>query len=89
MSIPIHSCMIKKAVRDEEGYQKLKEAMRINMECGHYSTFGCECEHTPPCGPDPTPEQMAALNARLKDDLKDVKTDQDEDPGPEGPPGAP
>jgi len=84
MSQPISSCHVKRAVRDEEGYQWLKKAMRVNIECGHYSTFGCECEHTPSCGPDPTPEQMAVLNARLKEDLKDVRTPY-RDPGPEGP----
>ena len=93
MSQPISSCMIKKAVRDEGGYQRLKGAMRGNVECGHYSIFGCECEHTPSCGPEPTPDQMAALNARLYEDLKGVKfqgaSGMPCEPGPIGPPGVP
>jgi hypothetical protein len=35
-------------------------------------TFGCECKCEPKCI-TPTNEQIAALNARLKEDLKDVK----------------
>jgi hypothetical protein len=64
--------MIAQACSNEEGYVVLREAMRINMVYGHYSTFGCECKHEPKCIV-PTNEQMDALNARLKEDLKDVK----------------
>ena len=72
MSQPISSCTIARACMGEEGYAFLREAMRINMECGHYMTFGFECKCEPKCIV-PTPDQMTALNARLKEDLKDVK----------------
>jgi len=72
MSHPISSCMIARACMHEAGYTDLRESMRINMECGHYMTFGCECKCEPKCI-TPTPDQITALNARLKEDLKDVK----------------
>jgi len=73
MSQPISECMMRRAVRDEQGYQELKESMRWNMECDHFGVIGCECDHAPSCGPDLTNEQLTILNARLKEDLKDVR----------------
>jgi hypothetical protein len=64
--------MIARACMNEEGYVVLREAMRINMQYGHYITFGCECKHDPKCIV-PTQEQEDALNVRLKEDLKGVK----------------
>lgn len=84
MSMPIIACTISKAAHgDEAAYARLRDAMRYNKQCGHWSQFPCQCE--PRC-PVPSEEAMAALNARLEEDLKDVKTDN-RFQGPPGPPG--
>jgi hypothetical protein len=70
MSIPIPSCLISKAVTDEKAYKVLLERMTYNLECGHWTCLGCS--HNPPC-PEPTEEQIVALEARLLKDVEEKK----------------
>lgn len=72
MSVPVSYCLIAKAAAgDDAAYQSLLAAMRINMKCGHYSTFPCNCD--PPCA-EVTKEQGEALNQRLTADLTTEQT---------------
>lgn len=63
MSIPISFCLVSKAaLGDEEAFGRLKDVMKINIKQGHWSQGGCH--HQPPC-PQPTEEQVTALNMKL------------------------
>jgi hypothetical protein len=67
MSIPIVACNVFKAARgDEEAFQNLVEAMKYNIECGHYSQFSCMCN--PPCQAPPD-EAIKAVEIRLNQEL--------------------
>jgi hypothetical protein len=73
MSHPLTDCLIARACASEEGYVVLREAMRVNMLYGHWSTYHGPCPHDPKCYTSlPTQEQIDALNARLQEDLKDA-----------------
>jgi len=63
MSQPISACTISKAAHgNQDALKFLTQAMKTNVECGHYSTF--PCRHDPPC-PVPTEEMMKKLNQHL------------------------
>ena len=63
MSIPISACLIIRAAKgDESSYEQLIHDYTVNMECGHWTTFGCRCD--PPCE-QPTDEQKDELQRRL------------------------
>jgi hypothetical protein len=85
MSIPISSCVVyKAALGDEQAYESLVNAYKINLACGHYSRFGCSCN--PPCEV-PTKEQMEVLQKRLDDYFKENPVKETGWP-PSGPMGA-
>lgn len=85
MSQPIGDCIIAQACKSEEGYARLREAMRVNMLYGHWTTYHGPCPHDPKCfPPNPTPEQVDALNARLQEDLKDAPRGGNDFPGQQG-----
>lgn len=68
MSQPIPFCLISKAAHgDEQARNRLMQAMKYNIECGHYSIWPCRC--VPPC-PEPTAEMMSALNEHLAETAK-------------------
>jgi hypothetical protein len=63
MSAPISACLIYKAGRgDQEAFDSLVHAMRINRRWGAFTQF--PCFHDPPCEPC-TREQHAELNKRI------------------------
>ena len=66
MSVPIYQCSISKAVDDKNAYDDLLWKMKINWECGHWSTFSCRCE--PRCRV-PSEEEINDLNQRLEKDI--------------------
>ena len=73
MSTPFAYCLVSKAGNgDVAAYEKLREIMRYNLKCGHWSMFPCQCQ--PTC-PELTEEQARALDAKLRADLADVKCD--------------
>jgi hypothetical protein len=68
MSEPIAGCWILAAARGDEGsYQKILKAMRYNIAFGSQTIFPCNCQ--PRC-PQPTDEQMEALDRRLQADIQ-------------------
>jgi len=71
---------------DEAAYNDLRDRMRVNLQYGHWSTFPCQCE--PSC-PQPSDEQLDALNARLQNDLAGVPRDTVDPPGDKGEEGVP
>jgi len=83
MSQPITDCIIARACMNEESYARLREAMRVNMLYGHWTTYHGPCPHDPKCIV-PTPEQVDALNARLQEDLKNAPRGGDCDQGQRG-----
>jgi hypothetical protein len=84
MSIPISTCLTVKAAKgDEAAFEKLANAMKVNMQYGHWSQYPCDCD--PKC--DCTDEELAALNDRLAEHIGDVESDLP--PGEPGPPGEP
>jgi hypothetical protein len=65
MSIPILACNVIKAAKgDQDAYNGLIEAMKVNFACGSYSTLPCTCD--PKCGPC-TELEIDALNQNLAD----------------------
>ncbi|HVN31105.1 MAG TPA: hypothetical protein VMT45_03900 [Thermoanaerobaculaceae bacterium] len=67
MSETIAGCWILAAARGDEGsYRKLLQAMRQDLASGSRTIVPCACQ--PRC-PQPTEEQMAALDRRLQADL--------------------
>jgi hypothetical protein len=69
MSEPIAGCWILAAARGDEGsYRKVLRAMRNELASGSRTIVPCSCQ--PRC-PQPTEEQMAALDRRLQADLAD------------------
>ena len=67
MCEPIAGCWILAAARGDEGsYRKVLEAMRRGLAEGSQTIVPCHC--TPLC-PQPTAEQMEALDRRLQTDL--------------------
>jgi len=71
MSIPITSCQICKAARgDEEVFDQLVKAMKVNRECGHWSQFPCQCD--PPCE-QPSDEQLSEFNDRMQAALAGIQ----------------
>jgi hypothetical protein len=73
MSTPITDCMVAKACTSENGYVDMLKAMRINISSPCFSIYHDPCPHAPKCFTTmPTPEQIDALNARLRNDLKDA-----------------
>lgn len=74
MSEPIAGCWILAAARGDEGsYLKLLEARRHDLASGSRTIVPCNCQ--PHC-PQPTDEQMQALDRRLQADLPDTPTTQ-------------
>ncbi len=66
MSEPIAGCWILAAARGDEGsYRKVLRAVRKSLTDGSQAIVPCSCE--PRC-PQPTREQMDALNERLRAD---------------------
>lgn len=85
MSIPVSVCLISKAAHgDEKATVELFKVMKVNIECGHYTTFPCRC--APPC-PVPTSEMMARLNKRMLDVSRKEEWKYTGRSGEEGPPG--
>jgi hypothetical protein len=69
MSEPIAGCWILAAARGDEGsYRKVLRAMRNELASGSRTIVPCACQ---PLCPQPTEEQMAALDRRLQADLAD------------------
>ena len=69
MSEPIVGCWILAAARGDEGsYQKVLKSMRYNIAFDSQTIFPCNCQ--PRC-PQPTDEQMEALDRRLQADLSE------------------
>jgi len=67
MSDAIPGCWILAAARGDEGsYQKVLKAMRYDIAFGLQTIFPCTCQ--PRC-PQPTREQMDALDRRLQADV--------------------
>jgi hypothetical protein len=67
MSDPIAGCWILAAARGDEGsYKKVLKAMRYTIESGSQTIVPCNCQ--PRC-PQPTEEQMEALDRRLQADI--------------------
>jgi len=84
MSVPIKACLVIRAASgDEDAYEKLVRAMKYNIECGHYTSYPCDCN--PRC--DCTDEELEALDKRIKKDLKGVNPQMPE--GITGEPGEP
>lgn len=81
MSIPISTCLVAKAVKNEESYQELLKAMKINKTYGHWSYIPCSCATT--C--IASAEEIDKLNDRLEKDLEGIVCELDN--GPEGPSG--
>ena len=74
MSEPIVGCWILAAARGDEGsYQKVLKSMRYNIAFGSQTIFPCNCQ--PRC-PQPTDEQMEALDRRLQADIRAARDDQ-------------
>jgi hypothetical protein len=75
MSEPIAGCWILAAARGDQGsYQMVLQAMRHNIEFGSQTIFPCNCQ--PRC-PQPSEEQMEALDRRLHADLYGPEDEQD------------
>ena len=69
MSEPIAGCWILAAARGDEGsYKKVLQAMRDDLISGSRTIVPCACQ---PLCPQPTEEQIAALDRRLQADLAD------------------
>jgi len=67
MSEQVAGCWILAAARGDEGsYRKVLEAMRRGLAGGSKTIVPCHC--TPRC-PQPTEEEMEALDRRLQADL--------------------
>lgn len=67
MSEQVAGCWILAAARGDEGsYRKVLQAMRRGIADGSQTIVPCEC--TPRC-PQPTAEQMDALDRRLQAEL--------------------
>jgi hypothetical protein len=67
MNETIAGCWILAAARGDEGsYQKLLQATRHHLASGSRTIVPCSCQ--PRC-PQPTDEQMEALDRRLQADL--------------------
>jgi hypothetical protein len=67
MSEQVAGCWILAAARGDEGsYRKVLQAMRRELAGGSQRIVPCGC--TPRC-PQPTAEQMEALDRRLQEDL--------------------
>ena len=74
MSEPIAGCWILAAARGDEGsYRKLLQAMRHDLVSGSRTIVPCNCQ--PRC-PQPTDEQMEALDRRLQAELHGAPTAQ-------------
>lgn len=73
--MPISTCQVcKAALGDEDVFNQLVEAMKYNLQCGHWSQFPCECD--PPC-PKPSDEQLDKFNERMNAALgKDKEEDE-------------
>jgi hypothetical protein len=68
MSETIAGCWILAAARGDEGsYRKLLQAMRLDLASGSRTIVPCNCQ--PRC-PQPTDEQMEALDRRLQADIQ-------------------
>jgi hypothetical protein len=79
MTEPIAGCWILAAARRDEGsYQKVLKAMRYNIAFGSQTMFPCNCQ--PRC-PQPTDEQMEALDRRLQADLSESQEEHGADHG--------
>jgi hypothetical protein len=75
MSEPIAGCWILAAARGDEGsYQKVLQATRHNIEFGSQTIFPCNCQ--PRC-PQPTQQQMEAMDRRLQADLYRTQNEHD------------
>jgi len=75
MSEPIAGCWILAAARGDEGsYQTVLQVMRHTTESGSHTIFPCNCR--PRC-PQPTEEQMEALDRRLQTDLYGTQNEHD------------
>jgi hypothetical protein len=79
VSEPIAGCWILAAARGDEGsYRKVLDAMRDELASGARTIVPCACQ--PRC-PQPSPEQMAELNSRLRAELR---TEPGDDTAPDG-----
>lgn len=64
MSAPISACWISKAVQgDQQAFKTLLGAAIYNLDNPSNLVFSCNCK--PPC-PEPSPEQIKALNAQIR-----------------------
>jgi hypothetical protein len=78
MTEHVAGCWILAAARgDERSYRKVLEAVRRGIADGSQTIVPCQC--TPRC-PQPTAEQMKALDARLQADLHGVQSATDGHP---------
>jgi hypothetical protein len=74
MSEAVAGCWILAAARGDEGsYRKVLQAMRHELASGSRTVFPCCCE---PLCPQPTLEEMAALDQRLQADIRTAGDDQ-------------
>ena len=74
MSDAIAGCWILAAARGDEGsYRKVLQAMRHELVSGSRTVSPCSCE---PLCPQPTLEQMDALDRRLQADISTADDNQ-------------
>lgn len=67
MSIPITYCLKSAAGRGcETAFRRLFDAMKYNLECGHFSQIPCNCD--PRC-PVLTDKEIVDLNNQLNEAL--------------------
>jgi hypothetical protein len=77
MGEQVAGCWILAAARGDDGsYRKVLEAVRRGLADGSQTIVPCAC--TPRC-PQPTPEQMEALDRRLQSDLSPTPGEADVD----------
>jgi len=85
MSVPIKACLVIRAASgDEDAYEKLVRAMKYNIECGHYTSYPCDCNPRCDCTDEELealsnfdPAKTAIIDERFRDDLKGFEATAD------------